>query len=222
MKSKTAYATIKSLQTRITHLEQVLQSSTSSEQPQTRRSTSPPAHSLLLGDGNLRQVHYNDLGNNCSVKTIKGANVDLLRCWITEVMNQPPTTCVIYYGGNDIIDESPSDKILDDLGSLISDLKRKNDDMKLYVCQVVPHIMLDQFRTQIEAYNEHLLRWGETNGVKIIKTSPYFTLSTGDLNDFCFDSDDNNSTLSRLGAVRLLDSIDAQCPDFNLSRNWNS
>lgn len=55
--------------------------------------------------------------------------------------------------------------------------------MKLCVCQVVPHITLDQFSAQIEAYNEHLLKWGEYNGVEIIETPPYFTLGTGDLED---------------------------------------
>ena len=114
---------------------------------------------------------------------------------------------MIYCGISDIIDETPSDKILDDLGSLISDLKEKNGDMKQYVGQVVLHVRLVQFSAQIEAYNEHLLSWGESNGVRIIKTPPYFTLSTGDLDDICFDSDDNNSALSRLAAVRLLDSM---------------
>lgn len=54
-----------------------------------------------------------------------------------------------------------------------------------------------------------------------LKTPPYFNLSTGELDSLCFESDENNSTLSRLGAVRLLDSIDAQCPEFNLCKNWN-
>lgn len=132
----------------------------------TRSFTSPRVNSLLLGDANLRRVHRNDLANNCSIKTFHDANVDLLRSWVTEKMNQPPTTCVIYCGVNDIISETPSDKILDDLGSLISNLKEKLDDMKIYVCQVVPHVIPEQFSAQVEAYNDHLPRWGESNGVK--------------------------------------------------------
>lgn len=77
---------------------------------------------------------------------------------------------MIFCGVNDITNETPSDKFLDDFGSLTSDLKEKNGDIKVYVCQIVPHVRLDQFSGQSEAYNEHLLSWGESNGVKIIKT----------------------------------------------------
>lgn len=219
---RTAYETIKSLQIRVTNLEQEHRSPPNMEQPETSSSISPRKHTLLLGDENLRRVHRNDMANHCSIKTLHGASVDFLRSWVTGKMNQAPTTCVIYCGVNDIINETPSDKILDDLGSLISDLKEKYEAMNLYICQVVPHVSLDQHSVQITAYNEHLLNWGESNGVKIIKTPPYFTLSTGDLDDLCFESDDNNATLSRPGAVRLLDSINAQCPDFNLCHNWNN
>ena len=138
-------------------------------------------------------------------------------------MNKVPTTCVIYYGVNDIIDKTPSDKILDDLGSLTSDLKEKNGGTNLYVCQVVPPpVMLNQYSAEIEAYSDNFLRCGESNGVQIIKTPPYFTLSTGDSDDLCFESDDNNSPFSRVGAVRLLDSIDAQCPNSDLCTNWKT
>ena len=72
-------------------------------------------------------------------------------------MNKVPTTCVIYYGVNDIIDKTPSDKILDDLGSLTSDLKEKNGGTNLYVCQVVPPpVMLNQYSAEIEAYSDVL------------------------------------------------------------------
>lgn len=218
---KAAYETIQLLQTRVNHLEQELHSNASSEQPVTRSPTSP-LHCLLLGDSNLRRVSRSDLANNCSIKTIHDANIDLLRSWVTETMNQAPSVCVIYCGINDIIEESPSDKILDNLGSLTSVLKEKKPDIKLYICQVVPPAMLDQLSAQTEAYNDHLLRWGESNGVTIIKTLRYFGLSTGDLDDLCFECGDDSSLFSRLGAIRLLDSINAECSEFNLCNNWKT
>lgn len=96
-------------------MEQEPRSTTSREEP---TSTSPRAHTLLYGDANLRQVYRNDLANNCSVKTLHGGNVDLLRSWVPEKINQATTACVIFCGINDVIIETPSDKILDDLGSL--------------------------------------------------------------------------------------------------------
>ena len=63
------------------------------------------------------------------MRTIHGANIDLLRSWIAEKLDRTPTECVIYCGLNDIIEELPSENILDNLGSLISDLKEKNCEM---------------------------------------------------------------------------------------------
>ena len=91
----------------------------------------------------------------------------------------------------------------------------------MYVCQVVPLAMLPQFQVQIEGYNEHLFEWGKSNGVKVIKTPAHFRLSTGELDDMCFEGVDSNPVLNRLGVIRLLGTIEAQCPKFKLCNNWN-
>ena len=53
-------------------------------------------------------------------------------------MPKYPSDCIIYSGTLDIIDEHSPDTILDNLGSLISDLKEKNSNMNVYVCKIVP------------------------------------------------------------------------------------
>lgn len=85
---------------------------------------------------------------------------------------------MIYCGINDILEERPSKNFLDNLGSLISDLKEKNSDMKIYACQVVPPAMLHQCKAEIDAYNDHLLKWSESNGIKVITTPAHFMLRT--------------------------------------------
>lgn len=65
------------------------------------------------------------------------------------------------------------------------------------MCQVVP-----TFASHIEAkvcdYNEHL-KWGETNGVAMIKTKLAFRRGTGEVDELRFDEQDDGlvSNLNR-------------------------
>lgn len=62
---------------------------------------------------------------------------------------------------------------------------------------------------------------GRKNGIPIIDTVPTFILSTGELDDLCFDKDiDSYSTFNRLGTIKLLSIIAKQCPKFSLCSNW--
>ncbi len=218
---KTAYATIEVLQKRVTELEQ----RDSNEKHHASVVTPTPiTNSLLLGDSNLRHILCSDLDKNCQIKTITGANMDLLRSWVNEKLTQTPSICVIYNGINDILEEELPATILDNLGSLISELKDKNNAMKIYVCQVVPMPMTQENLTKIEDYNELLVKWGETNGIEIINTVSTFRLGTGELDDLSFskeEEEDSGFTLNRLGAIKLLSTIKKQCPDFHLCAKWN-
>ena len=139
---KTAYETIKTLQHRVDDLERQLSSTSRDQQPQPPSTTPSSPHCLLLGDTSLRRALRSDLGNNCSVKTIHGANMDLLPSWITEKLNnRTVAACVIYCGIQDILEQSSSESILDNLGSLISVLKEKNNEMKIYICQILPTVI---------------------------------------------------------------------------------
>ena len=67
------------------------------------------------------------------------------------------------------------------------------------------------------------MKWGETNGIEIIKTARIFRLGTGDLDDLSFSkAEEENSgfTLNRLGAIKLLSTIKKQCPVFHLCSKW--
>lgn len=46
-----------------------------------------PEKTLLLGTSNLTEVRSSDLGKHCSIRTIQGAAMDLLRCWVNEPLN---------------------------------------------------------------------------------------------------------------------------------------
>ncbi len=216
---KTAYQVISTLQQRVTVLEQ-RNITCIDEQPQPQTDSPPVSHCLLLGDSNLRRVLSSDLGDNCSVKTINGANIDSIRRWIQDRLNKTPTECVLYCGISDVLDESPHEIILDNIGALVSELKEKNCNMKIFVCQIVPPCVSQDLKENIESFNEHLLKWGETNGISILKTTPNFKLGTGEIDDLCFENDANSAVLSRIGIVRLLDTVANQCSEFKICKNW--
>lgn len=80
---KTAYHTIEQLQNCIAELEQHHCGSEAHHHASGTRSA-PTNNYLLLGDMNLQTILCSDLQNNCQIKTIFEANMDLLRCWINE------------------------------------------------------------------------------------------------------------------------------------------
>lgn len=213
---KAAYHTINQLQQRVTELEKQHSESVSTGNP------IPPSSCLLLGDNNLDAILCSDLHQSCSVNAIPGANMDLLRSWVNENLHISPANCVIYSGTSDVIAEHSPTTIIDNLGSLISDLKEKNNNMNVYVCQIVPSPEYQDIQSKIEDFNNHLDKWGETNGIKVIDTVPTFKLGTGEVDDLCFDKviESSYSTLNRLGAVKLLNVINRQCSNFNLCPNW--
>ena len=219
---KAAYTTIETLQQRVSELEQQILKGNK----QCNQVVSPPSsvNCLLLGDTNLQRVLRSDLGATCSVKTITGANMDLLRSWVIEKLHRSPSECVIYCGLYDILRDVTPEKILDNLGLLISDLKEKNSDMKISVCQIVPVPMSQETETKIDDYNRHLEKWGESNGVTVIKTVPSFRLGTGDIDDLCFETAKDNEllVLNRIGIIKLLGSIYTQCTNFQLCSGWDT
>lgn len=213
-KVKTAYQTIELIQQRVLDLGQ--RGYGSSDHQSSAPSSSLPNSCLLLGDNNLQPVFRSDRHNNCWVRTIYDANMNLLRSWVTQKLNRIPSECVLYNG----IHESSPTTTLDTLGSLISALKDKNSSMKIYVCQIVPSPMCQNDNAKIEDYNEQLTKWPETNGISETETVPTLKLGTSELDDLCFDiKNDSHSTLNGLGAIKLLGVIKRQCPEFHLCNN---
>lgn len=218
MEVKSVYTVIGLLQQRISDLEQ---RNKSTGQCEAATSVPAPSFRLLLGDSNFRRVLQSDLEENCSVKTIVKADMDLLGSWVSENLQSIPSECIIYGGMYDILAEKTPDNILDCLGSLISNLKEKNSEMKIYVCQVVPVPGSPEIASKISDYNEQLFKWSETNGVNLVKTPPEFTFGTGNVDELCFDVEgDISCILNRLGAIRLLNTFKKQCPGYSLCKNW--
>lgn len=211
---RAAYHTIEQLQQRVTELEQGKKGCDTGDK-----------HSntcLLLGDTNLHPISSSDLHHSCWLRTIPGANMDLLKCWVNDKLRKSPSECIIYCGSEDVIEEHSPATVLDNLSSLICNLKEKNNTMNVYVCKVVPYSLQREVREKIEAYNDQLAKWGETNGIPVIDTVPVFTLGTGELDDLCFNegTDSKCPTLNRLGTIKLLTTINKQCPQLKLCPDW--
>ncbi len=221
---KSAHNQISEMKQQISSLEEKLsQNNVTRNEPEASHTPSPPpARTLLLGDENLGKALPSYLGKHHLLRTLDGANVDLLRCWISEKLTLIPSKCVIYCGVNDIIRNTDPDSIIDNFSTLINVLKEKNKDMEVHICQLVPTLLSQDIQAKIGDLNEHLKQWGISNSIPIINTVPAFRLGTGELDDMCYDmiGSKPGSTLNRLGVVRLLSSIQKQCRDFKLCSNW--
>ena len=164
-----------------------------------------------------------DLGKNCYVRTIKGGNCNLIRSWIAERLNWSPSNCILVCGTQDILEGMTPCNILDDLGSLTAQLKQINEDMIISVCQLGPTLKTDELEETIVYFNEQLEEWCKENGVILIKNFLAFKLGTDEVDEICYDIEEENSGvfLSRLGVIRLLTTIAKSCHQFCLRENWN-
>ena len=186
---KTAHVTMNKLNDRLSSLEEQvkqLQNTDTTQQPlptcQEALSThSQPQGTLLLGDSSLITVRAFDLNNQCSVCTVKDANIDLISCWITEMLQWIPKYCILYCGLRDILDGSSPTDIFDKLGSLFASLKQVNDSMDIHipVCELAIVMGVEEFDGNINRFNNQLSTWSIDNGVSIIKTNLQFRLGAG-------------------------------------------
>ena len=217
---KTYNVTINRLNDRISTLEERLQQQSTSD-----ISSPPPDNelTLLIGDNNVSEVRLSDLGDNCIVKTIKDTTMDLAGCWVREKLDLLPSKCVIYCGSNDLMETENLNNILDDLGSLITELKHKNEKVDIYVCELAPHLKSD-IDSKVNMYNEKLKDWCSVNGVNFIKMNQSFRLGTGDIDELCYDYEDNVSPVyfNRYGALRLLNVINKQCKYMKLNKTMKT
>lgn len=219
---KVAYSKIGDLYQRISDLEKSVNNMRhSTANPNT--TPSREERSLLLGDANLQRAAPSDL-ENCSIRTIKGANIDLMKCWVSEKMTWSPSSCFIYAGLSDLQNNLDPVSILDQMTDLVGELKLKNNNMNIFISQLAPTIISEEFQARIADFNEHLNNWGECNEISILQTDLTFKLGTGEVDDMCYTLDKDSSTcvLNRYGVVRLFSAFRKQCPSFKVSRNWDS
>ena len=215
---KTSNVTINRLNDRLTALED--QISDSRVPPRPEPNPVEVERTLLIGDENLSYIRPSDLGKECSVKTLKETTMDLTRCWIKEKLNWIPSKCVIYCGKNDLMETENYNNILDDLGSLVSELRNKNENVELFICELIPDLN-DGLDEKINTYNEKLHQWSAANGIKSLKTNIYFKWGTDDVDNVCYDVHNmSEATLNRYGVIRLISAINKQCQHLKLSNNF--
>ena len=108
-----------------------------------------------------------------------------------------------------INDSSDSCKSLEKLGLLISEIKAKNDNVNIGICEFVPILSNVEMHDTIPEVNSKLSSWCETNEIPFINTKPYFTFGSGDIDSSCFVHVNEFPTakLNRNGAVRLLEAL---------------
>ena len=210
---KNAHVTINRLNDRLTTLEEQVTNQPSPAAPVLCNKT------LLLGDDNLREVRLSDLEENCSVKTVNDTTMDLLKCWVSEKLEWVPDKCIIYCGMNDLIENENLNEVLDDLGSLTSELKNKNENVELFVCELAPSLK-EEMNARFSAFNDKLKDWCNVNGIKLVKTNLNFMLGTGEVDEMCFDVDSEKAgvSLNRCGVQRLLTVISKQNNGLKLSK----
>ena len=115
-----------------------------------------PVKTLLLGDTNLIDVRATDLGEDCFVPTIKDASINLMTCWVSEKLNWCPDKCILYCGIHDILEGISPNGLLDNLGTLIAELKWINENMDICVCHLVPTLIVDEYEVPINCFNNQL------------------------------------------------------------------
>ena len=228
---KTAHVTINRLNDRLSSMEEQvkqLQITHTQQTPQVLQGSSSPNFSpertLILGDTNLKDIRTSDLTNQCSIRTIKGANTDLIKCWISEKLQWAPGNCILYCGLQDIMDGSLAEDILDRLGSLVAGLKQINEEMNIYICELVPVVRVQEYDESINNFNNQLATWSTNNGATVIKTNLQYRLGTGEVDQMCFhkDIENNGNFLNRYGVIRLLNIIAQQCSFLKLQKGWDA
>ena len=165
---------------------------------------------LLLGDSNLAAVRTSDLATGCSIRTIRGANTDLINCWVSEKLQWVPNGCVLYCGLHDILEDIATIDIFDRLGSLVTSLKQINDNMQIYICELAPAVKAEKYDEPINSFNNHLINRSTNNVVSVVKSNLKFKLGTGEVDNLCFNTsiiEQEENYLNRYGVIRLLDAI---------------
>ena len=226
---KSSQVTINKLNDRLSLVEEQvkeLKKATTTEKTKTTLQNLPdnsplPEGTLPLGDSTFSTIRTTDLHNQCSVRTLKEANIDLLKCWVSERLHWAPKCCILYCGLQDILDGSVSTDIFDKLGSLVTSLKEINEDMHIYICELAPVLKVEEYEDSINTFNNQLIAWSRSNGVSVIETNLQFRLGTSEVDHMCYQENPGNF-LNRFGIIRLLNVISKQCPFLKLHDNWKN
>lgn len=227
---KSSHVSINKLSDRLSLIEEQIMRLPTGVEPSTSQreetipSPPPKERILLLGDTNLSCALASDMDSHCSIRTIRGANIDLVKCWVTEKLHWVPTKCILYCGLQDILNNVPTLDIFENLDSLVINLKEINEAMEISICQLAPTLMVEKYDDKINDYNNKLVKWSSDNGISHIETNLRFRLGTGDIDDMCYENDGESPGLflNRFGILRLLSAISKQCTYFNLQNKLSN
>lgn len=234
---KTAYHTIELLQQRVSKLEKhrcvskehgnaaaTLQVTQQNETPASNDTPKHQPTTLLLGDTNFKNLRMCDLNRNkCRIRTLHEAKLDLMREWVQEKLSWVPDTCIIYGGIFDLLEDTPVIEIINSLGALVCELKNRNENMDIFVCQLVPSVYNESMQEKISNLNEEFRKWCEMNGISIINPEPAFRLGTGEIEELCYElpGEYQGTLLNRLGATRLISVIGKVNENLKVCVNWD-
>ena len=110
------------------------------------------------------------------------------------------------------------------MGTLISNLKEVNEDIQIYICELVPTMKHEGSLDTIKDFNAKLIEWSYNNNIHIVKTDLPFKVGTGEIDDMCIgycEQTKGHNILNRYGVIRLLDTIIKQYPDLDICLTKN-
>ena len=165
---KAANVTINRLNDRLSYIEEHARDRRMIPVSELSETTTHEASTLILGDTNLKDIRSSDLGENTYIRTLNGANIDLIKSWVSEELKWEPTRCILICGIHDILEEEITSNILDNMGGLISELKKINGNMEIVICQLFPTLQTNELGDIIDYHNSQLEEWGSDNGIPIM------------------------------------------------------
>ena len=75
---------------------------------------------------------------------------------MSEKLTWTPSKCFIYAGLYDLLNNLDPVSILDQMTELVGELKKMNDSMQIFISQLAPTNISEEFQARIADFNEHL------------------------------------------------------------------
>lgn len=216
---------IQFLEHRISTLEERLNANAAPKEDNHHQQLTTPqqvrdVNTLIIGDGNLTDIRKSDLTKPTAIRTIHEADIDLLKCWVHEILSWSPDKCIIYGGFYDALESKPPTALIDQLSTLVSELKHKNENMEICIIQIAPTRQCEILQAKINELNEHIQKWADDNSILTVDPSLSFKLGTGEIDESCYYTQEHQ-TLNRTGVIRLISAITRKHPDFNECFDWD-
>ena len=171
---------------------------------------------LLLGDESFTVIQTSELKPTCKVRTLKGAEIEHIKSWVQNKLQFTPSNCIIYAGTLDICNSTP-EVVIDKFGTLVSELKNINENMKICVCPLANTYVDHKKRDKIASFNAYIAQWSRDNGLFSIKLPT--NLTGKEINGLTYQ--DRSGYLNKNGVVQLLTALAKQLDSFNEEIKWN-